>query len=204
MAISLTKTTIEAALQRVATGLTKYLWLQANRDAGDLQFNLRYRTRFNHFYRVRRGQEWQDAFYGLLESKKGTRVAFSEVLDALHRATKRYEASFASKLLATIDPSMPVIDSVVLRNLDLRLPASNSKDRLAGICQLHSRLLSSFDEFLATDSGRYLVRRFREIYPEARISKIKMLDLVLWQTRPKSASHRTARGRRSASLTRGR
>jgi len=186
-AISLSKNDIDAALSRIATGLPKYLWLQANRDASDLRADSAYRRRFNHFYRVRRGQEWQDAFYGLLEEKKGKAVLFSEVLDALYRTTGRYEASFASKLLATIDPEMPVIDSAVLRNLRLRLPAFSAKDRSARICQLHAELLSTFHDFLATEGGRYVVRRFRETYPDADVTAVKMLDLVLWQVRFDSA-----------------
>jgi hypothetical protein len=111
-------------------------------------------------------------------------VPFAEVLDSLHRTTGRFEASFASKLLATIDPNMPVIDSVVLRNLNLRLPASGSRQRIARIQEIHSRLVTCFKEFLTTEMGRYLVERFRDEYPAANITEIKMLDLVLWQTRP--------------------
>jgi hypothetical protein len=48
--------------------------------------------------------------------------------EELHRTTGRCEASFASKLSATIGPTMPVIDSVVLRNLNLRLPPSGSSN----------------------------------------------------------------------------
>lgn len=139
MTIRLTKTQIDTALPAVAIGLNKYLWLQTNRDASDLRSNPQYKRRFNHFYRVRRGKEWQDHFYSLLETKKGKRVCFSEVLDAMYLATNRYEASFASKLLATVEPSMPVIDSIVLRNLNLRLPASNSKERAARIASFTPR-----------------------------------------------------------------
>jgi len=78
---------------------------------------------------------------------------------------------------------MPVIDSVVLRNLGLRLPASGSKDRLARICEVHSTLRSSLEVFVRTEHGQYLVRRFRETYAAADITEIKMLDFVLWQTR---------------------
>lgn len=183
MTITLSKAQIDAAIPRVAEGLHKYLWLQNHRDSGDLRLNTEYQKRFNHFYRVRRGKTWQEYFYALLENKKGTRVEFAEILDALHRSTNRYEASFASKLLATIDPNMPVIDSIVLRNLRLRLPPSTSSDRLSLIRQLHAKLLSLVQLFLATANGRYLVSRFRAAYPNAAISKVKMLDLVLWQTR---------------------
>lgn len=200
MTIRLTESDIEAALPRVAVGLSKYLWLQAQRDASDVRSNSEYRKRFNGFYRVRRGLDWQEHFFGLLEAKKGQTVPFTEVLEELHRTTGRYEASFASKLLATIDPNMPVIDSVVLRNLNLRLPPSASKQRVARIGDIHSRLVISFNEFLRLELGRHLVQHFRSAYPDANITEIKMLDLVLWQTRPMIASNRTARKRRSGPL----
>jgi hypothetical protein len=195
MTIPLTERNIEAALPRVAVGLKKYLWLQAQRDACNVRSDPEYRKRFNGFYRVRRGQDWQNHFYGLLEAQKGRTVSFAEVFEALHRATGRYEASFASKLLATIDPNMPVIDSIVLRNLDLRLPAAGSKRRIARIEQLYAGLVNCFKEFLRTDTGRHLVTRFRAAYPDATITEIKMLDLVLWQTRSTNASRRIAGGR---------
>lgn len=40
-----------------------------------------------------------------------------------------------------------------------------------------------FDDFLKTENGKYLVEQFVREYPNAKISKIKMLDFVLWQTR---------------------
>jgi hypothetical protein len=185
MTINLTKTHIDAALPKVAKGLHQYVWLQANRDASDLRSDPIFRRQFNHFYRVRRHKEWQDHFYDLLERCKGAAVGFPDVFDALYRATGRYEASFASKLLATLDPHMPVIDSMVLRNLQLRLPAASSNDCVIRMYRLHSRLLACFTEYLATEDGKYLVTRFREIYAGIDVSEIKMLDFVLWQTRAK-------------------
>jgi hypothetical protein len=147
--------------------------------------------RFNHFYRVRRGTDWQKKFYSLLEMQKHKTVSFADVLQALHQTTGRYEPSFASKLVATIRPDMPVIDSIVLRNLDLTLPGYHSRDRAARLVQLYETLVSRFRAFLKTETGRYVIRRFREEYPGAKLSKVKMLDLVLWQTRPNNAVHRT-------------
>jgi len=191
MMVELTRTQIEEALPRVARGLDQYLWLQDHRDSGDILTDPVYRRRFNGFYRVRRATGWQDKFYRLLQRKRAQPVTFGQVLRALHRATGRYEASFASKLVATIRPEMPVIDSVVLKNLGLSLPRRNAPDRLARLDRLHETLASSFRAFLRTETGRYLVKRFREEYPDGRISKVKMVDLVLWQTRPNNALHRT-------------
>src|SRR5439155_1069029 len=50
---------------------------------------------------------------GLLERRKRQPASFGSVLRELHEATGRFEASFASKLVATIRPDTPVIDSVV-------------------------------------------------------------------------------------------
>jgi hypothetical protein len=47
---------------------------------------------------------------------------------------------------------------------------------------------------LRTNTGHYLVKRFREEYPQARISQVKMLDLVLWQTRATNTLHLTGPG----------
>jgi hypothetical protein len=188
MTINLTKTQIDAALPKVAKGLEQYVRLQAKRDASDLRSDPLFRRQFNYFYRVRRNKEWQDKFYELLESFKGRAVGFPEIFEALYRATGRCEASFASKLLATLDPNMPVIDSIVLGNLKLRLPPARSKDRVSRIYQLHAKLFACFTAYLATEDGRYLVMRFRETYAGIDVSEIKMLDLVLWQKRAKKAS----------------
>jgi hypothetical protein len=188
MTINLTEETIDAALSRLAPYLNAYLWLQTHRDACDVRSDASFRKRFNAFYKVRRGRDWQDKFFELLERRKGRASSFAEVLDALHRATGRYEASFASKLLATIDPHMPVIDSIVLQNLDVRLPAYGSDHRRSRIVELHERLLTSLNGFLGTEAGRHLVKRFRAAYSDAHVTEIKMLDLVLWQSRPKKKS----------------
>src|SRR6186997_1843833 len=105
MAIELTPRQIDAALAGASGGLRQYEWLQSRvAEQDNFEQDPEFRRRFNRFYRVRRGREWQDTFYGLMGRGKGERLEFRAVLDALHEATNRYEASFASKLVATLDP----------------------------------------------------------------------------------------------------
>jgi hypothetical protein len=118
---------------------------------------------------VRRGSAWRSAFFALLQQERSSRRPFAEVLRALHAATGRVEASFASKLAATVGPEKPVIDAFVLRNLGLRLPPAGAAEaRLTKIAALYHHLARMYDEFLDTDAGRYLVTRFGESYPERR------------------------------------
>jgi hypothetical protein len=184
MAIVLTRAQIGAALPLVATGLAQYQWLQARAaSVSAFETDAVFRKRFNHFYRVRRAVAWQDAFYTEMSAAKRSGYSFLNVLQHLHTATGRFEASFASKLYATLHPSAPVIDSVVLGNLGLRLPAANHPSRAAAIVAVHASLSALFASYLATTDGRYLVQAFDSMYPAAGITDEKKLDLVLWQSR---------------------
>ncbi len=162
----------------------QYLWLQSQvATHGRFSEDLEFRRRFNRFYRVRRAAPWQDVFYRIMSRAKREQLQFQAVLDLLHQATGRLEASFVSKLIATLQPSKPVIDSVVMKNLGLRLPAPSASDRVTKICELHQRLERMFAAFLLTDEGAYLVKEFNHMYPNAKVTDEKKLDLVLWQTR---------------------
>lgn len=113
--IQLDEAAIQRALPLVAEGLRKYCWLQAALATTDIANDREFQTRFNAFYRVRRSSAWRRVFYALLEQEKSKPRPFAYVLRALHAATGRAEASFASKLVASVDPDMPVIDAFVLK-----------------------------------------------------------------------------------------
>jgi len=181
--ISFTEDQIDQALTRVEDGLKKYSTLQDYLQNVDVSKNRNFQRRFNHFYRVRRNSNWQSQFYRLLEDKKKSGITFSEALRYIHEHTGRYEASFASKLVATIHPDKPVVDKFVLENADLKLPYSSAKNREAKIISVYNQLQEKFTVFLNTESGKYLVKKFREKFSHANITEMKMADLVLWQSR---------------------
>lgn len=183
MAIQLTEAGIDAALPRVDKGLKSYLQLQADYRTADVRNNADFRRRFNGFYKVRRNQAWQEQFYDVLETGKATPINFSEALAALHARTNRCEASFASKLVATLDPTKPVIDAFVLDNVGMRLPSPSRAGRLEATVRVYEELADCLNAYLETPRGRYVVAAFEHAYPRAAITNIKKLDLVLWQAR---------------------
>ena len=190
----LTRIQITAALPRVAEGLRKYQALQRLSRRPRFYADPAFQRAFNHFYRVRRGKRWREEYFRLLGQAARRSISFRSVLARLAKSTGRYEASFASKLVATVDPSQPVIDSIVLRNLRLCLPKSRAPRRLDAIEVIHTRLHVRYREFLQTAQGRYLIKSFRRMYPDARITAVKMLDFVLWQTRSPTARAVSASG----------
>ena len=64
-----------------------------------------------------------------MQVSKAQCINFPEALRALRERTGRLEASFASKLVATLDPNKPVIDKFVLSNFNLRLPYHGAANR---------------------------------------------------------------------------
>lgn len=199
--INLTKTQIDAALPKVAVGLDKYLWLQDNLYKRDVAEDAEYQRKYNGFYKVRRNEVWRRLFYNLLQTKKKSAPNFSLIMYIIYSKNRlivahknkrskekqllprRIDASFASKMTATINPELPVIDSVVLKNIGLKLPSSKEINRLIKIENIYKQIINLYKNFLKTEQGRYLVQSFKEVYPGKKVTEIKMLDFVLWQTR---------------------
>ena len=185
MPITLDRKKIDEALPKVAPGLAKYLRIMEF-VAKDPRYydDPDFRRAFNGFYRVRRSaQTWQPQFFALMARAKAQNFDFPRTLSELFAATGRVEASFASKLYATLHPNAPVIDSVVLENLGFKLPSATDPNRQAKVVGIHAALTNTFAGLLATAEGKYLIASFRTTYPKAAVKDEKALDLVLWQIR---------------------
>ena len=99
-------------LKSVETALVTYDYLQRSLRACDVATSSEYQRAFNGYYRMRqRPQTWCDLFFSILErEKRSNAVAFRWVLEEIFRESGRLEASFSSKLVATIDANSPVWD----------------------------------------------------------------------------------------------
>ena len=51
----------------------------------------------------------------------------------------------------------------------------------------------NFGTFSATETGGYLVERFRAEDPDAKITEVKTVDLILWQTPASNRADRMVR-----------
>ena len=182
--INLTEGHIVDSLPRLKVPLTQYLWIQSRFNAANcIRNDAEFQTKFNGYYHVGRGGLWRNSFYDLMAESKGKKLSFSWVLGELLGRTGRVEPSFASKLLATIDPTFPALDFVVLQKLNLAFPYRDSRDRVGKIIEFYESLCDLFESYLATERGVYSVVLFRKQFPKANISEIKMLDLAISQAK---------------------
>ncbi|MBI3681041.1 MAG: hypothetical protein HY235_11675 [Acidobacteria bacterium] len=181
--LTLTENDVGEALGKIEPGLLKYCWIQANLHSRDVSTDDDFQRRFNDFYKVRRDAPWRGEYYRIMQAKKGQGIAFAEALQALRDRTGRLEASFASKLVATIDPTKPIIDKFVLRNFSLRLPYHQASNRELKVTGVYNQLCSNYEVLMGSSIGRLIREEFLHRYRWADISDLKKIDLVLWQIR---------------------
>lgn len=176
---------METNWDEVERGLEKYQWIMKSLRKVDVSTDREFKKRFNGFYKIRqRTPDFYDAFYNKLEaSKKGEPPTFAEVLDYFWQRLHRIEASFSSKLVATINPDMPVWDKEVLRNLKLKKPLSTDKYRLNKTIELYNAIITWYANYLKNEKCRAQLFEFNNRFPNSGISDIKKIDLILWQTR---------------------
>jgi hypothetical protein len=181
--IVLTEDQVDKALPRIAEGLSKYCWIQNNFEQCNVCRHRDFQTRFDDFYKVRRNASWRNHYYELMEAAKAKGITFSQALRTLRERTGRIEASFASKLVATLDPNKPVVDKFVLGNFSLRLPYHSTDNRESKTIQVYNQLCRKYEELMACPIARMIYAMFAQMYPWANITDLKKVDFVLWQIR---------------------
>ncbi len=139
---------------------------------------------FNSYYVVRRNEEWRKDYYELFIKAKNGHWSFEQIITELFRKTGNVEASFSSKMLATIDPSKPVWDQYVLQNLGLKLKGSSQEEKLKNAIELYGQIEKWYSDYLATTEAWTNIAEFERQLPDyAWISDTKKIDCLLWSKR---------------------
>ena len=141
-----------------------------------------YQKKFSGYYRVRRNADWKREYFRIMETfrKRGT-ASFGEILLRLYQKTGQVEASFASKMLATLDDHMPIWDSNVLKALQLRLKGTSPEIRISNAVVLYEHICDWYCAFLDSKEAKIILERFDREFPEyMSMSQIKKIDFVLW------------------------
>lgn len=176
---------VKTAIDNAIPGIEKYLAIMDRFDQVDVSTDPDFQRAYNGFYRVqRRTPSWYESYYGLMEQSKGLQPTFDDVLDQLHEATGRYEPSFASKLVATLNPDAPVWDTHVLRNIGQEAPAYYSRTKMDDAKQCYARIVGWYQAFLASAEGTDWLQQFDAAIPaRPGLTNLKKVDFILWQMR---------------------
>jgi hypothetical protein len=177
---------IQQALLRAAKGIAQYGELMQTFKNVDVSEDADFQRRYNAFYRVqRRTADWYRSYYTLMQNMKNGSPVFSDVLDEIYNQTSRYEPSFASKLVATVDPSKPIWDVHILANTNHKAPAYYSKNKFDLAKSAYASIEEWYAKFLNSTEGKLCVSEFDRNFPEYRwFTALKKVDFILWQIRP--------------------
>ena len=165
-------------------GLDKYERLMNEANRTDVSRNPDFQRTFNAFYLIRRNEEWRKVYYKLFEYAKIRHSSFAEVIRILYEKTGNVEASFSSKMIATINPDKPIWDQYVLINLGLKLKGKNAEERLEHAIIIYEQIEQWYKDYLLTEEARKNIAVFDQKLPSYKwLSEVKKIDCLLWSKR---------------------
>ena len=152
--------------------------LHVNPDSQD------YRRVYNRYYRVRRNDEWRKQYYDVFSIACHEHYSFEQIVTELYKRTGYVEASFSSKMLATIDPSKPIWDQYVLHNLGLVLNGRTQAEKVHNAVNIYKQIERWYADYLVTSEAKKNIQGFCMMLPDyAWISDVKKIDCLLWSKR---------------------
>ena len=199
-------TTVNGALQEedLRKRLPDCLRLIRDFHEVDVSQHKDFKDTYSRFFTFRGKQLWENVakhfnfMQELKESYQGVEgnLTFGTVLEGLHKKLKILTPSFSSKLLSIVNPEMPVWDSKVraqLKNFGvIRKVPSHYRQKAGNKCpnidKWHEfyteEICGWYNGFVESEEAKTWIEQFDEQYPEAKgITKVKKIDLILWQIR---------------------
>lgn len=169
---------------KIEKGAEKYDFIMKRFLSVDVSKDIEFQTRFTGFYRVRRNKEtFLKKYYTYMESLKGKTPTYDEIIRHIHTFLGTIERSFSSKLLATLNPNMPVWDQYVLSNANIKAPNyySVTIEKCVGT---YRQIVEYYTKLLQSADGQEMLELFDEKLPQFdHFTSVKKIDLMLWQKR---------------------
>lgn len=170
----------------IAKGLSIDYYKELMEDVKYVNVSLdtNFQKKFNYFYKIRRDEHWRKVYYNLFEECKiKSDISFKEIIINLYDSTENIEASFSSKILATLKPEMPIWDQYVLKYYGLSLKSKTKGERLLEAINVYDEIITCYDKLLTKDTAKESIRIFDLNMPNYQwLSDIKKIDFIIWGT----------------------
>lgn len=166
--------------------LNNYCCIINNVNSVNVSKDTYFQQVFNQFSGINRFKtdSWKKSYYDTFEYMKSKIVSFEDILKELYKKTGNVEASFSSKMLATINPNKPIWDKYVLENLGYELKGSKKSERIENAINLYSEIEKWYSDFLRSNNGKECIEIFNCTLPSyTSINDVKKIDCFLWRLR---------------------
>ena len=171
--------------EKIYSGIQKYQYLRNALQATDVSTDEDFQRAFNGFFRMRqRSQSYYDDFYCYLERHKAIGVVFEDVLAYLYEKHGKIEMSFSSKMVALVNPNLPIWDSIVAeKHFGLKKPSTYCKNRFEKCVEKYAAYCDQYAVYMQSEDAQQKIAKFNRLFPGTDISDVKKVDFILWQDR---------------------
>lgn len=171
--------------QKISAGIKKYQDLRHRLFTTDVATDQDFQKAFNGFFRMgRRTEAYYTDYYHYLQEHKNRGVDFADALTFIYQRHGRLEISFISKMVAIVDPTYPIWDSVVTKgHFGITAPCVNVKNRLQKGVERYEQYCRCYDAYMKTADAKAKIAEFERMFPNVEISNVKKVDFILWQER---------------------
>ena len=149
---------------------------------GDVSQNQEFQRWFNGFYQIRRNMRWRRPFYNYFQELRTSterNLRIDSILERIHRDTGRWEYSFSTKMLHTLDATKPIIDSKVMALLGISF---HGQREISNFVPHYSQYEAIANTLLSTKTVQEKLAEFDRKLPRLKnIPKLKKLDFIMWK-----------------------
>ena len=184
----------EQIVQRVGSeSVAVYRFLDRSYKERDPQINSVFQFVFRSFYRLDNAgltDEFKSRYFEILsQAKSASSTSLGEVVRSLFELPNRkgqpsLQFSFATKLVATVDSSLPIYDAEVAAIFGFRAPYNYRpfEQRLQEYQRFYYELQKLFQSIIQNGELKSSRALFRKTYQctEVEVSESKVIDFLFW------------------------
>jgi hypothetical protein len=177
--------------EQIAKSLGFFQYRQIMRTVGsvDVSRDEDFQRLFNGYFRIRRNAQWRNAYYSLFQKNKTLQPDFRGIITELYRETENIEASFSSKMLATLNPNRPIWDQFVIKSLGFKTAEQSKEEMLESAIRVYADIETWYSRFLGTEGAQACIDVFDSALPDySWLSNVKKVDFFLWSSQGTDAA----------------
>lgn len=125
-----------------------------------------------------------------MERQVNKNASFEDLLWEMLQVNHSIEVSFVSKLMATVDPNLPIWDQYVIRNLGYekvwkRSTMAPKEQRIKIAVEIYEAIKQWYKNYIHTEKGVSCIQAFDRALPKYadKLTDVKKLDYLLWSKR---------------------
>jgi len=175
---------VKTAIKKAEKGLKQYTQIMALFPKVDASKDISFQKEFRIFYRFMfLNNGFISDYFSFLQEHKNNSPDFIDTLKYFQEKYDKFFYSYVSKMLATIDPNLPVWDSNVCSVFGFKNPNDllSKEKKINKAKAIYRNLTEWYKNFMLSEEGCKWIKFFDEVYPDSNITAIKKIDLILWK-----------------------